>query len=151
MILGGFNSLTASQFLYPTAQWPPQHIPIRPKDIFRQSFLRLLPTIAVHLAISSNTQFHTIPTLMSLVPLGISLKLKGAIFDALAAFCEPGTGVAGMDICKSVWTLMVQATHFSFGETRETHCGQVQMICHSLTCVCISGRSATLGWVGRDF
>ncbi|KAF8128258.1 hypothetical protein EV363DRAFT_1510622 [Boletus edulis] len=63
-------------------------------------------SVAVHLAISSNTQFRTIPTLVSLIPLGIPLELKGAVFDALAAFCEPGAGVAGVDICKSVWTLM---------------------------------------------
>jgi nuclear pore complex protein Nup205 len=30
--------------------------------------------------------------LLSLIPLGIPLELKGAIFEALAAFCEPGAG-----------------------------------------------------------
>ncbi|KAF8437893.1 hypothetical protein L210DRAFT_3646941 [Boletus edulis BED1] len=108
---GGFGSLAISQ-PHPPTQQPPQHIPIRPKDVLlAQSFLRLLSTVtmssvAVRLAISSNTQFRAIPTLVSLVPLGIPLELKGAIFDALAAFCEPGAGVAGVDICKSVWTLM---------------------------------------------
>ncbi|KAF8547550.1 hypothetical protein OG21DRAFT_1490136 [Imleria badia] len=110
-LFGGFGSLAISQ-PHPPTQQPPQHIPIRPKDVLlAQSFLRLLSTVAmssvaVHLAISSNTQFCAIPTLVSLVPLGIPLELKGAIFDALAAFCEPGAGVAGVDICKSVWTLM---------------------------------------------
>ena len=108
--LGGFGALVASQ--PPSAQQQPQHIPIGPKDVLlAQSFLRLLSTVAtssvaVRLAISSNTQFRAIPTLVSLVPLGIPLELKGAIFDALAAFCEPGAGVAGVDVCKSVWTLM---------------------------------------------
>ncbi|KAF8424756.1 nucleoporin Nup186/Nup192/Nup205 [Boletus edulis BED1] len=108
---GGFGSLAISQ-PHPPTQQPPQHIPIGPKDVLlAQSFLRLLSTVAtssvaVRLAISSNTQFRAIPTLVSLVPLGIPLELKGAIFDALAAFCEPGAGVAGVDICKSVWTLM---------------------------------------------
>ena len=108
---GGFGSL-ASQPPHPPTQQPPQHIPIGPKDVLlAQSFLRLLSTVAtssvaVRLAISSNTQFRAIPTLVSLIPLGIPLELKGAIFDALAAFCEPGAGVAGVDICKSVWTLM---------------------------------------------
>ena len=109
---GGFGSLVASQPPHPPSQQPPQHIHIGPKDVLlAQSFLRLLSTVAtssvaVRLAISSNTQFRAIPTLISLVPLGIPLELKGAIFDALAAFCEPGAGVAGVDVCKSVWTLM---------------------------------------------
>ncbi|KAF9238369.1 nucleoporin Nup186/Nup192/Nup205 [Melanogaster broomeanus] len=107
----GFGSLSAPQHS-PPSQQPPQHIAIGPKDVLlAQSFLRLLSTVvssstAVRLAISSNTQFRAIPTLVSLVPLGIPLELKGAIFDALAAFCEPGAGVAGVEICKSVWTLM---------------------------------------------
>ncbi|KAF8552698.1 hypothetical protein OG21DRAFT_1486019 [Imleria badia] len=41
-----------------------------------------------------------------LAPLGIPLELKGTVFGALAAFCEPGAGVAGVDIYKGVWTLM---------------------------------------------
>ena len=108
---GGFGSLAASQ-PPPPSQQPPQHIPIGPKDVLlAQSFLRLLSTVAagsvaVRLAVSSNTQFRAVQTLVSLVPLGIPLELKGAIFDALAAFCEPGAGVAGVDICRSVWTLM---------------------------------------------
>lgn len=108
---GGFASLAVSQPLPPPTQQP-QHIPIGPKDVLlAQSFLRLLSTVAtssvaVRLAISSNTQFRAIPTLVSLVPLGIPLELKGAIFDALAAFCEPGAGVAGVDVCKSLWMLM---------------------------------------------
>ncbi|KAG9311041.1 hypothetical protein JVU11DRAFT_8939 [Chiua virens] len=107
--LVSFGSFVASQ---PPAQQPPQHIAIGPKDVLlAQSFLRLLSTVAtcsvaVRLAISSNTQFRAIPTLVSLVPLGIPLELKGAIFDALTAFCEPGAGVAGVDVCKTVWTLM---------------------------------------------
>ena len=109
---GGFGSLAASQPPHLPTQQPPQHIPIGPKDVLlAQSFLRLLCTVttgsvAVRLAISSNTQFRAIPTLVSLVPLGIPLELKGTIFDALAAFCEPGAGVAGVDVCKSMWTLM---------------------------------------------
>lgn len=110
--LGGFGSLAVSQPSLPSTQQPPQHIPIGPKDVLlAQSFLRLLSTaatssVAVRLAISSNTQFRAIPTLVSLVPLSIPLELKGAIFDTLAAFCEPGAGVAGVDICKSLWMLM---------------------------------------------
>ncbi|KAF8452790.1 nucleoporin Nup186/Nup192/Nup205 [Boletus edulis BED1] len=61
---GGFGSLATPQ-PHPPTQQPPQHIPIGPKDVLlAQSFLRLLSTVAtssvaVRLAISSNTQFHT--------------------------------------------------------------------------------------------
>ncbi|KAF8123906.1 hypothetical protein EV363DRAFT_1545999, partial [Boletus edulis] len=78
---GGFGSLATPQ-PHPPTQQPPQHIPIGPKDVLlAQSFLRLLSTVATS-------------------------SVAGAIFDALAAFCEPGAGVAGVDICKSVWRLM---------------------------------------------
>jgi nuclear pore complex protein Nup205 len=85
---------------------------IRPKDVLlAQAFLRLLSTVgsssvAVRLAISPNTQFRAIPSLVSLVPLGIPLQLLGAIFDTLAAFCEPEAGVTGVDVLKSAWLLM---------------------------------------------
>ncbi|KAF8432487.1 nucleoporin Nup186/Nup192/Nup205 [Boletus edulis BED1] len=61
---GGFGSLATPQ-PHPPTQQPPQHIPIGPKDVLlAQSFLCLLSTVAtssvaVRLAISSNTQFHT--------------------------------------------------------------------------------------------
>jgi hypothetical protein len=41
---------------------------------------------AVHLAVSGNNQFLAVPTLVSLIPLGVPLELKGALFNALAAF-----------------------------------------------------------------
>ncbi|KAH7924355.1 hypothetical protein BV22DRAFT_1035258 [Leucogyrophana mollusca] len=106
---GGFNSQSVSS--HPPAQ-PQHHISIGPKDVLlAQSFLRLLSTVvlssvAVRLAVSGNPQFRAIPTLVSLIPLGIPLELKGAIFDTLASFCEPGAGVPGVDVCKTVWTLM---------------------------------------------
>ena len=76
-----------------------------------QSFLRLLTTtirysVAVRTTISSHTQFRAIPTLINLITVGIPLELKGSIFDTLAAFCEPGAGIPGVDICRAVWTLM---------------------------------------------
>lgn len=89
-----------------------QQLNLNEKDIrLAQAFLRLLSTIAtysvpVRVAISGHAQFRAIPTLVSLIPLGIPLELKGAIFDALAAFCEPGAGSSGVDICKAVWSLM---------------------------------------------
>ncbi|KAG6865339.1 hypothetical protein C0991_003376 [Blastosporella zonata] len=90
----------------------PQQPPIGPKDgMFVQSFLHLLSTVvaysvAVRVAISGHVHFRAIPTLVSLIPLGIPLELKGALFETLAAFCEPGAGSNGVEICKAVWTLM---------------------------------------------
>ena len=76
-----------------------------------RSFLRLLATVVeqsvvVRATIAGHGHFRAIPTLLSLIPLSIPLELKGAIFDVLAAFCEPGAGAAGVEICKAVWTLM---------------------------------------------
>ncbi|KAF7345118.1 hypothetical protein MVEN_01675900 [Mycena venus] len=91
---------------------PPQTIPIGPKEVLlAQSFLRLLSnvvsnSVAVRIAVSGHAHFRAIPTLVSLIPLGIPLELKGALFDTLAAFCQPGAGVQGVEICKAVWTLM---------------------------------------------
>ncbi|KAH7882163.1 nucleoporin Nup186/Nup192/Nup205 [Phlebopus sp. FC_14] len=106
---GGFGSQNTAQTPVPSQT---QHIAIGPKEtLLAQSFLRLLSTVvscsvAVRLAISGNPHFRAIPTLLSLVPLGIPLELKGAIFDALAAFCQSGAGVPGVELCRSVWTLM---------------------------------------------
>ncbi|KAI6135337.1 nucleoporin Nup186/Nup192/Nup205 [Pisolithus thermaeus] len=98
--------------LQPPASQPPPQIVIGPKEVLlAQAFLRLLSTVTFHavsvrLAIANNAQFRAIPTLVSLIPLGIPLELKGAIFDTLASFCEPGAGSAGVELCKMVWTLM---------------------------------------------
>ena len=103
---GGFGSQASSP-----SQFAPQ-IMIGPKEVLlAQAFLRLLSTVvlysvAVRLAIANNAQFRAIQTLMSLVPLGIPLEFKGAIFDTLASFCEPGAGSAGVELCRNVWTLM---------------------------------------------
>jgi nuclear pore complex protein Nup205 len=110
----GFRSshFAESQAASQQQQQHQKQVVIGPNDVLlAQSFLRLLSTVvscsvAVRLAVSGNTHFRAIPTLVSLIPLGIPLELKGAIFDALAAFCEPGAGVAGVEICRSVWTLM---------------------------------------------
>jgi nuclear pore complex protein Nup205 len=79
--------------------------------LLAHSFLRLLSTVVTHsvavrVAISGHAHFRAIPTLVSLIPLGVPLELKGALFDTLAAFCEPGAGIPGVEICKAVWTLM---------------------------------------------
>jgi len=82
------------------------------KDVLlAQSFLRFLSrvvthSVAVRMAITGHTQFRAIPTLVSLIPLGIPLELKGTLFETLASFCQPGAGIAGVEICKTVWTLM---------------------------------------------
>ncbi|KAK0463078.1 nucleoporin Nup186/Nup192/Nup205, partial [Desarmillaria tabescens] len=91
---------------------PAQQPVITPKDVLlAQSFLRLLSTvvtfsISVRVAISSHVHFRAIPTLVSLLPLSIPLELKGALFEALSAFCHPGAGPAGVEICRAVWTMM---------------------------------------------
>lgn len=94
---------------------PPQHhqqLVLSQQDVLlAQAFLRLLSTVvkhsfAVRITISGHARFRAIPTLVSLIPLGIPLELKGAVFETLAAFCEPGAGTAGVEICRSVWTLM---------------------------------------------
>ncbi|KAK0478734.1 nucleoporin Nup186/Nup192/Nup205 [Armillaria novae-zelandiae] len=91
---------------------PAQQPVITPKDVLlAQSFLRLLSTvvtfsISVRVAISSHVHFRAIPTLVSLLPLSIPLELKGALFEALSAFCRPGAGPAGVEICRTVWTMM---------------------------------------------
>ncbi|KAF7421056.1 hypothetical protein PC9H_011576 [Pleurotus ostreatus] len=90
---------------------PPQPN-IGPNEVrLAQAFLRFLSTVvtysvAVRITISGHPHFRAIPTLVSLIPLGIPLELKGAAFGALAAFCEPGAGRQGVEICKAVWTLM---------------------------------------------
>ncbi|KAG0707241.1 nucleoporin Nup186/Nup192/Nup205 [Suillus ampliporus] len=111
-----FSGFRSSHFAESQAasqqQQQQKQVVIGPNDVLlAQAFLRLLSTVvscsvAVRLAVSGNTHFRAIPTLVSLIPLGIPLELKGAIFDVLAAFCEPGAGVAGVEICRSVWTLM---------------------------------------------
>ena len=95
-----------------TSQATSQQFIIGPKTVLlARSFLRVLSTVVTHsvavrTTICGHAHFRAIPTLLSLIPLGIPLELKGAIFEALAAFCEPGAGFAGIEICKAVWTLM---------------------------------------------
>ena len=100
-----FQNLAASQATS-------QQFIIGPKTVLlARLFLRVLSTVVTHsvavrTTICGHVHFRAIPTLLSLIPLGIPLELKSAIFEALAAFCEPGAGAAGVEICKAVWTLM---------------------------------------------
>ncbi len=94
------------------AQHHSQHTPLTQKDVWLgQCFLRLLATVAKYsvsarLAISGHAHLRAIPTLVSLIPLGVPLELKGAVFSALAAICEAGAGPPGVEICRAVWLLM---------------------------------------------
>ncbi|KAG6810860.1 hypothetical protein H0H92_010044 [Tricholoma furcatifolium] len=107
----GFGS-TLGHSLATSRAPPAQEATISPKEgIYAQSFLNLLSTVvtysvAVRIAVSGHAQFRAIPTLVSLIPIGIPLELKGAVFHTLSAFCEPGAGANGVEICKAVWTLM---------------------------------------------
>ncbi|TFK69765.1 hypothetical protein BDN72DRAFT_959281 [Pluteus cervinus] len=106
---GGLSSLHAPP---PPVQHQSSHQVIGPRDVLlAQAFLRLLSAVVTHseavrVAVSGHAQFRAIPTLLSLIPLGVPLELKGAVFETLAAFCSPGAGSAGVEICKAVWTLM---------------------------------------------
>ncbi|TFY64741.1 hypothetical protein EVJ58_g2418 [Rhodofomes roseus] len=103
---------TSQQWQAPQPQQPPPQLAFTQQDVLlAQAFLRLLATVAIHsvavrVTISGHARFRAIPTLVSLVPLGIPLELKGSIFETLSAFCEPGAGSAGVEICRSVWILM---------------------------------------------
>ncbi|TFY78074.1 hypothetical protein EWM64_g5939 [Hericium alpestre] len=94
------------------AQQAQQQLVLSNKDVWlAQSFLRLLSTVstysvAARIALGTNSQLRVIPTLLSLIHLGIALELKGSALDTLAAFCEPGAGPSGIEICKSVWLLI---------------------------------------------
>ena len=96
----------------PIQQLPRQQLALTEKDVLlAQAFLRVLASIAFHsvpvrMAIANHTQFRAIQNLLALVPLGVPLELKGALFNAIASFCEPGGGQAGVDMCKMVWSLM---------------------------------------------
>jgi len=96
----------------PAQQPPRQQLALTEKDVLlAQAFLRVLASVAFHsvpvrMAIAGHSQFCAIQNLLALVPLGIPLELKGALFSALASFCGPGGGQAGADLCKSVWSLM---------------------------------------------
>lgn len=78
------------------------------------AFLRLLRVVVKHapaarLAVYSMPDFRVLPTLLALLQHGIQLELKGVILDTLAAFCEPGAGVQGVEICKNVWAALERA------------------------------------------
>ncbi|KAF9477995.1 hypothetical protein BDN70DRAFT_880524 [Pholiota conissans] len=102
---------TSFQNLAPLQQQSPQFVITADDVLFGRSFLRVLSTVATHsiavrTTVAGHAHFRAIPTLLSLIPLGIPLELKGAIFDTLCSFCAPGAGVPGVEICKAVWTLM---------------------------------------------
>ncbi|KAJ8091309.1 hypothetical protein PM082_015027 [Marasmius tenuissimus] len=41
-----------------------------------------------------------------LLPAVVTNSVAGMLFETLSAFCQPGAGVPGVEICKAVWTLM---------------------------------------------
>lgn len=87
-------------------------LPIAPRDVLLGlAFLKVLTAVATHsvqarIAIHSHPQYRAVGCLVSLIPLGVPLELKGAIFESLSAFCQPGAGMQGVEICKSVWGQM---------------------------------------------
>ncbi|KAF7300289.1 hypothetical protein MKEN_01353000 [Mycena kentingensis (nom. inval.)] len=108
----GFGMSAFNSHNNPPAPPQPQTPTLGPQDVFlAQAFLGFLSTVvsnsvAVRKAIAGHAHFRAIPTLVSLIPLGIPLEIKGALFDTLAAFSQPGAGAAGLEICRSIWILM---------------------------------------------
>ncbi|KAG7087591.1 hypothetical protein E1B28_013544 [Marasmius oreades] len=134
------NSFGGSQSTAHQVQQSQIGLSITPKDVLlAQSFLRLLSAVvtystAVRVAISGHSHFRAIPTLVSLIPLSVPLELKGMLFETLAAFCQPGAGVPGVEICKAVWTLMeklevinVRASTGGFGVFRPVKGVEVEL------------------------
>ena len=96
-----------------TGRWPPPG-PSDAEALMLGAFLRLLRTIVknaptARVALYTMPDFRVIPSLFVLLQHGIQLELKGMILDALAAFCEPGAGVQGVEICKNVWAALERA------------------------------------------
>lgn len=89
-----------------------QQLTLTEKDVWlAQCFLRLLSTVvsysvAARVALNAHAHLRVIQTLVGLIPVGGPIELKGSIFTALAAFCEPGAGIAGVEICQTVWLLI---------------------------------------------
>ncbi|KAJ7279033.1 hypothetical protein C8J57DRAFT_1434189 [Mycena rebaudengoi] len=126
----GNNSFGMSGFSNPPPPQqppPPQTLTIGPNEVLlAQSFLRLLSTavshsVAVRTAIASHPHFRAIPTLVALIPLGIPLELKGALFDTLAAFCEPGAGAACASSGFSVNLQPVRGVEMELDEIEALH------------------------------
>jgi nuclear pore complex protein Nup205 len=106
------NAFGASSSLSRSQGQQAASLVLGPKDVrLAQAFLRLLASVVSHSvdarkAVAGHGAFRAIPVLVTLLPLGVPLELKGAIFGALAAFCAPGAGSAGAEICRAVWGLM---------------------------------------------
>ncbi|KZT39178.1 hypothetical protein SISSUDRAFT_665994 [Sistotremastrum suecicum HHB10207 ss-3] len=98
---------------------PPPHAPAQahgappsPQEIFLlSSFLSILRTIVSHaprarLALHNLTSLRAISSIVTLIPCHIPLELKGVLFATLSEFCKAGAGVAGVEICKEVWSAL---------------------------------------------
>ncbi|CAG7851075.1 SubName: Full=Uncharacterized protein {ECO:0000313/EMBL:CCA72196.1} [Serendipita indica DSM 11827] len=77
------------------------------------SFLKLL-RVVVHwsvparLALADHPQYRAVPAMLQLATCRVPLELKGAIYEAVGAFCAPGGGVAGAAICRNTWLMLEQ-------------------------------------------
>ncbi|CAG8656069.1 15593_t:CDS:2, partial [Acaulospora colombiana] len=77
------------------------------------SFLKLLKVVALwsvpaRLALAEHGQYRAVPAMLQLATCRIPLELKGAIYDAVAAFCSPGGGPTGSAICRNTWLMLEQ-------------------------------------------
>ncbi|EJD46336.1 hypothetical protein AURDEDRAFT_184350 [Auricularia subglabra TFB-10046 SS5] len=93
---------------HPTAQPNPNEV------YLAISFLGIARQVAHHspaarLALHHHPQFRVLPAMLALVPASVPLELKGALLDTVAAFCAPGAGPQGVELCRTVWGAMERA------------------------------------------
>jgi nuclear pore complex protein Nup205 len=77
------------------------------------SFLRLLRVVAkwsvpARLALADHPQYRAVPSMLQLATCRIPLELKGALYEAVAAFCSPDGGTLGVAICRNTWLMLEQ-------------------------------------------
>ncbi|KAG8801256.1 hypothetical protein FRC17_006685, partial [Serendipita sp. 399] len=77
------------------------------------SFLKLLRVIvqwsvAARVTLGDHPQYRAVPAMLQLATCRVPLELKGAIYDAVAAFCLSGGGLAGAALCRNTWLMLEQ-------------------------------------------
>ncbi|KAG8847887.1 hypothetical protein FRB91_011356, partial [Serendipita sp. 411] len=77
------------------------------------AFLKLLRVIvqwsvAARVTLGDHPQYRAVPAMLQLATCRVPLELKGAIYDAVGAFCLPGGGLAGAALCRNTWLMLEQ-------------------------------------------
>ncbi|KIY45026.1 hypothetical protein FISHEDRAFT_67260 [Fistulina hepatica ATCC 64428] len=68
--------------------------------VLGRALLRFLSTVVTH---SLAVPYRAVNVLANLLPMGLPVQLKSAVFDTLAAFSEPGAGLEGLETCRTIW------------------------------------------------